>query len=137
MGSLLNFIIFLLQYYIVIITIDDHIIIVGENSDNHALKYNTTHFYLRILNTANVFFTFNKLLVLIRFNEKFALLMKLLKECVKDLFQFMVFMIAWIFFFMLVALILGIEIPDEKFPGVEYRIRTFIFFWMTSMGEIE
>jgi len=38
---------------------------------------------------------------------------------------------------MLIALILGIQIPEEDFPGVEFRIRTFFHFWMVSMGEID
>jgi len=38
---------------------------------------------------------------------------------------------------MLMALILGIQIREDNFPGVEYRVRTFFYFWMTSMGEIE
>ena len=46
-------------------------------------------------------------------------------------------MFAWIFFFMLIALILGIQIPEEDYPFVEYRVRTFLYFWMTSMGEID
>jgi len=40
----------------------------------------------------------------------------------------------WIIFFMIVSLILGIEVQEEDFPGVEYRLRVFLFFWMTSLG---
>ena len=46
-------------------------------------------------------------------------------------------MFGWISFFMLISLILGIEIKEKDFPGVEYRIRTFFYFWMVSMGEID
>jgi len=31
---------------------------------------------------------------------------------------------------------LGIEIPQDSFPGMEYRIRTFIWFWLVSVGAI-
>jgi len=75
-----------MQYYFVITTINDSITIVKEFDDVHQPKFKIVHFYLRILNTLNVFFSFNKLLVLLRFNERFALLIKLIIECTKDLF---------------------------------------------------
>jgi len=64
-----------------------------------------------------------------RVNEDFALLVKLIHQCFIDVKIFLFFTVAWIIFFTLEALILGIQISESGFSGINFELRAFIFFW--------
>ena len=72
----------------------------------------TDHFTIRALNFIIIFFSFSKVMTLMRVNEDFALLVKLIHQCFIDVKIFLFFTVAWIIFFTLEALILGIQISE-------------------------
>ena len=62
--------------------------------------------------------SFMKILSLLRCNIAFGKLVKLIINCLKDVFAFSLFFLAWVLIFAKLFIIVGAEFDEEEYPMI-------------------
>lgn len=78
--------------------------------------------------------SFMKVMSLLRCNMAFGRLVKLVMNCFKDVFAFLLFFMAWVFIFAKLFQITGAEIDEEEYPRVPL-LSYYLFTFRATLGE--
>ena len=90
---------------------------------------------LQLLSLIIVLQIFIKTMSFLRGFESFGLLVSLIRQCLQDIMQYLLFMLFWIIFFWIEYLILGLEVDQEEYPLVNFYLQILVQAWRNAIGD--
>lgn len=96
---------------------------VPTDSDHVVMKISV---WIMLLQLILMIFSFLKIHILWKHSERFAMLVQLLQTCITEVYSFMAFFFVWTVSFSIQYQILGMEIDEGDFGGVNIYLVYFI-----------